>query len=76
MYHSASRRESVATQQMDSHNDEDAYVPFPMSSIHILYNQAIVGGLSVSFDPAVRIPNVPLHGGSNTLIHVHVYSIK
>ena len=35
-----------------------------LSSIHILYNQALVEGLSVSFDPATRIGNVQLDGGS------------
>ena len=33
-------------------------------SIHILYNQALVGGLSVSYVPATRIDNIQLHGGS------------
>ena len=35
-----------------------------LSSIHILYNQALVGGLSDSFDPATRIGNIQLNGGS------------
>ena len=35
-----------------------------LSSIHILYNQALVGGLSNSFDPATRIVNLQLTGGS------------
>eukprot|EP00966_Prymnesium_polylepis_P151377 3497775-Prymnesium_polylepis.2 len=30
----------------------------------MLYNQALVGGLSNSFDPAPRIGNVSLNGGS------------
>ena len=30
-------------------------------SIHILYNQAFVEGLSDSYDPASQIPNVQLH---------------
>ena len=30
----------------------------------VLYNQALVGGLSDSFDPATRIGNVQLPGGS------------
>ena len=35
-----------------------------LSSIHILYNQASVGGLSDSFDSATRIDNIQLDGGS------------
>ena len=35
-----------------------------LSSIHILYNQALVGGLSDTFDPAPRIANVSSAGGS------------
>ena len=35
-----------------------------LSSIHILYNQALVGGLSDSFDPATRIGNLQLNVGS------------
>ena len=35
-----------------------------LSSIHILYNQALVGGLSDSSDPATRIVNLSLDGGS------------
>ena len=31
-----------------------------LSSIHILYNHALVGGLSDRFDPATRIANVSL----------------
>ena len=37
----------------------------PLSSIRILYNQALVGGLSDSFDPDTRIPNIQLNGGSS-----------
>ena len=33
-------------------------------SIHILYNQALVGGVSDSSDPATRIVNLSLHGVS------------
>ena len=33
-----------------------------LSSIHILYNQALVGGLSVSYVPATRIDNIQLPG--------------
>ena len=32
--------------------------------VHILYNQAFVGGLSDRFDPATRIANIQLPGGS------------
>ena len=39
-------------------------LPRSLSSIHILYNQALVGGLSDSFDPATRIANVKVNGGS------------
>ena len=35
-----------------------------LSSIHILYIQALVGGLSVSYVPATRIDNIQLAGGS------------
>jgi hypothetical protein len=35
-----------------------------LSSIHILYNQALVGGLSAIFHPATRIALVQLPGGS------------
>ena len=35
-----------------------------LSSIHIFYNQALVGGLSDTFDPATRIGNIQLAGGS------------
>ena len=35
-----------------------------LSSIHILYHQALVGGLSDSSDPARRIVNLSLDGGS------------
>ena len=37
-----------------------------LSSIHILYNQALVGGLSDSFDPAVRIAKFQENGGSTS----------
>ena len=35
-----------------------------LSSIHILYNQALVGGLSASPAPATQIDNLQLTGGS------------
>ena len=35
-----------------------------LSSIHILYNQALVDGLSVSYVPATWIDNIQLDGGS------------
>ena len=38
-----------------------------LSSIHILYNQALVGGLSDTFDPATRNHNLQLPGGSTLL---------
>ena len=38
-----------------------------LSSIHIHYNQARVGGLSMSPDPARRIVNLQLTGGSRIL---------
>ena len=37
-----------------------------LSSIHIHYNQALVGGLSDTFDPATRIHNLQPYGGSTT----------
>ena len=40
------------------------------SSIHILYNQALVRGLSVSYVPGTWIGNLQLHGGSITLLAV------
>ena len=40
-----------------------------LSSIHILYNQPLVGGLSVHPDPARQIVNVSLPGGSTTQLH-------
>ena len=36
-----------------------------VSSIHILYNQVLVGGHSDSFDPGTRIANVQLQGGTD-----------
>ena len=51
-----------------------------LSSIHIHYNQARVGGLSMSPDPARRIVNLQLAGGSTHDIpkvsrpHEHVQS--
>ena len=39
-----------------------------LSSIHILYNQALVGGLSDSSDPATRIVNLSLLGGITTSV--------
>ena len=44
-----------------------------LSSIHILYNQALVGGLSTSLDPGTRIVNLPLNGGST---HLRFSSIR
>ena len=35
-----------------------------LSSIHILYNQPLVGGLSANLDPAKWIANLQLAGGS------------
>ena len=35
-----------------------------LSSIHILYNQALAGGLSDSFDPIMHIGNFQSAGGS------------
>ena len=35
-----------------------------LSSIHILYNQALVGGLSDTFDPGWRTCHLQLNGGS------------
>ena len=34
-----------------------------LSSIHILYHQALVGGLSDTFEPATWIRNLQLYGG-------------
>ena len=46
-----------------------------LSSTHVLYNQALVGGLSVSFDPARQIHNLQLPGGSTSGDSiVHPYS--
>ena len=39
-----------------------------LSSIHILYNQALVGGLSVSYVPATWIDNIQLDRGSTKMI--------
>ena len=36
----------------------------PLSSIHILYNQPLVGGLSGQPAPGTRMGNVSLDGGS------------
>ena len=44
-----------------------------LSSIHILYNQALVGGLSDSFDPATRIANFQLPGGSTVFLIRYMY---
>ena len=38
-----------------------------MSSIHILNNQRVRVGISVNPDPARRIPNIQLHGGSTVV---------
>ena len=35
-----------------------------LRSIYTLYNQALVGGLSVSYVPATRIYNIQLPGGT------------
>ncbi len=35
-----------------------------LSAVHILYNQALVDGLSVSYVPAKWIDNIQLDGGS------------
>ena len=48
-----------------------------LSSIHILYNQALVGGLSVSYVPATHIANIQLNGGSISLfngLHQHTHT--
>ena len=37
-----------------------------LNSIHILYKQALVGGLSDNFDPSMRIAKFQLNGGSNS----------
>ena len=42
-----------------------------LSSIHILYNQASVGGLSDSFDSATLIDNIQLDGGSTVYEYPH-----
>ena len=39
-----------------------------LSSIHILYNQPLVDGLSVHPDPATQIVNLQLHGGSSRFL--------
>ena len=35
-----------------------------LSSTHILYIQALVGGIGMNATPLTRIVNLPLHGGS------------
>ena len=48
-----------------------------LSSIHILYNQALVGGLRDTFDPATRIGNVSLAGGSISWIcEFNAFSVR
>ena len=39
----------------------------PASSIHILYKQALVGGLSVTLPPTMRIRNFKMTGGSTAV---------
>jgi hypothetical protein len=41
-----------------------------LSSIHVLYNQPLVGGLSGQPSPGTRIRNFQLNGGSNLLTGV------
>ena len=36
-----------------------------LSSIHVLYNQTLVGGVSCTLTPARWIANVKVNGGSN-----------
>ena len=47
-----------------------------LSSIHILYNQALVGGLSTSLDPGTRIVNLPLNGGRASTFYGITYIVK
>ena len=42
-----------------------------LSSIHILYNQALVGGLSMNATPTKWIPNIQLNGGSSRRLQRH-----
>ena len=42
-----------------------------LSSIHILYNQALVGGLSMNATPARQIVNLQLPGGSTVACTEH-----
>jgi len=46
-----------------------------LSSTHILYNQALVGGLSTNPDPAMRIVNLSLLGGSTRRADKDLYCV-
>jgi hypothetical protein len=48
----------------DTKGLSEKVIKSPSSSIHVLYNQALAGGLSMTLNPDTRSDNVRLHGGS------------